>query len=115
NYFRLYEKLGGMTGTALTEAAEFMDIYNLDVLDIPTNVPVARKDADDEVYRTEDEKHRAIVVQIGACHLRGQPVLVGTASIEKSEVIDAKLNDKAFIRDPGKDLIARAEATEKDG
>jgi preprotein translocase subunit SecA len=115
NYFRLYEKLGGMTGTALTEAAEFMDIYELDVLDIPTNVPVARKDADDEVYRTEDEKHRAIIVQIAACHRRNQPVLVGTASIEKSEVIDAKLSDKNYIRDTGKQLLARAEAVEKSG
>ena len=114
NYFRLYEKLGGMTGTALTEAAEFMDIYELDVLDIPTNVAVARKDADDEVYRTEDEKHRAIVVQIANCHRRGQPVLVGTASIEKSETIDSKLSDKAYIRDTGKELIARAENVEKD-
>jgi len=114
NYFRLYEKLGGMTGTALTEAAEFMDIYELDVLDIPTNVPVARKDADDEVYRTEDEKHRAIVVQIASCHRRGQPVLVGTASIEKSETIDRKLSDKAYIQSTGKELIARAEAVEKD-
>ncbi|MBV9548545.1 MAG: preprotein translocase subunit SecA [Alphaproteobacteria bacterium] len=115
NYFRLYEKLAGMTGTAMTEAAEFMDIYNLDVLDIPTNVPVARKDADDEVYRTEDEKHRAIIAQIASCHRRGQPVLVGTASIEKSEVIDQKLNDKAYIRETATDLITRADAVEKDG
>jgi preprotein translocase subunit SecA len=114
NYFRLYEKLGGMTGTAMTEAAEFMDIYELDVLDIPTNVPVARKDADDEVYRTEDEKHRAIVVQIASCHRRGQPVLVGTASIEKSEVIDQKLSDKAYIRETAAQLIARAEKIEKE-
>jgi len=114
NYFRLYEKLCGMTGTALTEAAEFMDIYELDVLDIPTNLPVARKDADDEVYRTEDEKHRAIIVQIASCHRRGQPVLVGTASIEKSELVDRKLADKAYIRDTGKELIARADAVEKD-
>ncbi len=114
NYFRLYEKLAGMTGTAMTEAAEFMDIYNLDVLDIPTNVPVARKDADDEVYRTEDEKHRAIIVQIASCHRRGQPVLVGTASIEKSEVIDQKLSDKTYIRDTGRELIGRAEKVEKD-
>jgi preprotein translocase subunit SecA len=114
NYFRLYEKLAGMTGTALTEASEFMDIYKLDVLDIPTNVPVARRDADDEVYRTEDEKHRAIIVQIANCHRRGQPVLVGTASIEKSEVIDRKLSDKAYIQATGKELTGRAEAVEKD-
>ncbi len=85
NYFRLYDKLAGMTGTAMTEAAEFMDIYKLDVLEIPTNVPVARKDADDEVYRTVDEKHDAIITLILECRDRGQPVLVGTTSIEKSE------------------------------
>ena len=85
NYFRLYDKLAGMTGTAMTEAAEFMDIYKLDVLEIPTNVPVARKDADDEVYRTADEKNDAIIKLILECRERGQPVLVGTTSIEKSE------------------------------
>jgi preprotein translocase subunit SecA len=85
NYFRLYDKLAGMTGTALTEAAEFMDIYNLDVLDIPTNLPVARLDHDDEVYRTVEEKNDAIVELIKDCHKRGQPILVGTTSIEKSE------------------------------
>jgi preprotein translocase subunit SecA len=85
NYFRLYEKLAGMTGTAMTEAAEFMDIYKLEVLEIPTNVPVARKDADDEVYRTADEKNEAIIKLIMECRERGQPVLVGTTSIEKSE------------------------------
>src|SRR6185295_17827076 len=85
NYFRLYEKLAGMTGTALTEAAEFMDIYKLDVLEIPTNLPVARKDQDDEVYRTADEKNEAIIKLILECRDRSQPVLVGTTSIEKSE------------------------------
>src|SRR3569623_2096195 len=85
NYFRLYEKLAGMTGTAMTEAAEFMDIYKLDVRDIPTNVPVARKDYDDEVYRTADEKNDAIVKLVEACRAKGQPTLVGTTSIEKSE------------------------------
>jgi len=85
NYFRLYEKLAGMTGTAMTEAAEFMDIYKLDVLEIPTNVAVARKDADDEVYRTADEKNEAIIKLIMECRSKGQPVLVGTTSIEKSE------------------------------
>src|SRR6185369_1526275 len=85
NYFRLYGKLAGMTGTAMTEAAEFMDIYKLDVLEIPTNVPVARKDADDEVYRTVGEKYDAIITLILECRERGQPVLVGTTSIEKSE------------------------------
>src|SRR5689334_20632191 len=85
NYFRLYDKLAGMTGTAMTEAAEFMDIYKLDVLEIPTNLPVARKDYDDEVYRTVGEKYDAIITLILECRDRGQPVLVGTTSIEKSE------------------------------
>ncbi len=85
NYFRLYKKLAGMTGTAFTEAAEFMDIYKLDVLEIPTNVPVNRPDYDDEVYRTADEKNEAIITLIKDCNERGQPVLVGTTSIEKSE------------------------------
>ena len=85
NYFRLYGKLAGMTGTALTEAAEFMDIYKLDVRDIPTNVPVKRIDYDDEVYRTADEKNNAIVKLVEECTARQQPILVGTTSIEKSE------------------------------
>ncbi|HEY5238347.1 MAG TPA: preprotein translocase subunit SecA [Rhizomicrobium sp.] len=85
NYFRLYDKLAGMTGTALTEAAEFMDIYKLDVADIPTNLPVKRIDADDEVYRTTEEKNDAIIALIEDCQKRGQPMLVGTTSIEKSE------------------------------
>ncbi|HUO89623.1 MAG TPA: preprotein translocase subunit SecA [Rhizomicrobium sp.] len=85
NYFRLYDKLAGMTGTALTEAAEFMDIYNLDVMEVPTNLPVRRTDADDEVYRTAEEKNEAIIKLIEECRKRGQPVLVGTTSIEKSE------------------------------
>ena len=85
NYFRLYDKLAGMTGTAMTEAAEFMDIYNLDVLEVPTNMPVKRIDADDEVYRTLEEKNDAIIKLIEDCQNRGQPILVGTTSIEKSE------------------------------
>ncbi len=85
NYFRLYDKLAGMTGTALTEAAEFMDIYKLDVLEVPTNLPVKRADADDEVYRTLEEKNDAIIKLIEECQKRGQPILVGTTSIEKSE------------------------------
>ncbi|HZR61009.1 MAG TPA: preprotein translocase subunit SecA [Xanthobacteraceae bacterium] len=85
NYFRMYEKLGGMTGTAMTEADEFMDIYNLDVLEIPTNMPMIRLDDDDEVYRTTKEKYKAILTLIEDCKTRGQPVLVGTTSIEKSE------------------------------
>src|SRR5271154_4851577 len=85
NYFRMYEKLAGMTGTALTEADEFQDIYNLEVLEIPTNMPMVRIDDDDEVYRTSAEKFRAILALIEECRTRGQPVLVGTTSIEKSE------------------------------
>src|SRR6202045_406480 len=85
NYFRMYEKLAGMTGTALTEADEFLDIYNLEVLEVPTNMPMIRLDDDDEVYRTATEKYRAILTLIDDCRTRGQPVLVGTTSIEKSE------------------------------
>ncbi len=91
NYFRLYEKLAGMTGTAATEADEFMDIYKLDVMEIPTNVPVARADEDDEIYRTAEEKYAAIIELIKDCRKRGQPVLVGTTSIEKSEFLASKL------------------------
>src|ERR1044072_3344149 len=85
NYFRMYEKLAGMTGTALTEAEEFMDIYGLEVIEVPTNMPLARIDDDDEVYRTATEKYRAIITLVEDCKKRGQPVLVGTTSIEKSE------------------------------
>ncbi len=92
NYFRMYKKLAGMTGTALTEADEFHDIYGLEVIDIPTNVPVARKDEDDEVYRTAKEKYAAISDTIRGARERGQPVLVGTTSIEKSEELSALFN-----------------------
>jgi preprotein translocase subunit SecA len=91
NYFRLYKKLSGMTGTAATEEAEFMDIYKMTVAEIPTNRPIARVDDDDEVYRTAREKNAAIIVQIEDCIRRGQPVLVGTVSIEKSEVLSELL------------------------
>ena len=91
NYFRLYSKLAGMTGTASTEASEFMDIYELDVVEIPTNVAVARVDDDDEIYRTVEEKIEAIIETIKDCVKRGQPVLVGTVSIEKSESLAAIL------------------------
>ncbi|MFO0437620.1 MAG: preprotein translocase subunit SecA, partial [Phenylobacterium sp.] len=96
NYFRLYRKLSGMTGTAATEAQEFADIYKMDVMEIPTNRPVARIDDDDEVYRTEDEKNRAILRQIEDCYTRGQPILVGTVSIEKSEALSTLLHAYAF-------------------
>jgi preprotein translocase subunit SecA len=94
NYFRLYEKLAGMTGTAMTEAAEFMDIYKLDVLEVPTNVAVARADYDDEVYRSADEKNDAIIKLIEVCREKGQPVLVGTTSIEKSEHLSELLKKR---------------------
>ncbi|SHG83734.1 preprotein translocase subunit SecA [Kaistia soli DSM 19436] len=87
NYFRMYDKLAGMTGTAQTEASEFLDIYGLDVVEIPTNVPVSRIDDDDEVYRSAAEKYKAIIRVIRDCSERGQPVLVGTTSIEKSELL----------------------------
>lgn len=92
NYFRLYEKLSGMTGTAATEAQEFGDIYKMDVLEVPTNRPIQRKDYDDEVYRTHAEKNQAIARQIAECHLAGQPILVGTVSIERSEQLSDLLS-----------------------
>ena len=91
NFFRLYSKLSGMTGTALTEQEEFATIYHLDVVEIPTNRPIARKDHTDIVYKTEAGKFRAIVRQVKACHEKGQPVLVGTISIEKSEILSKLL------------------------
>ena len=96
NFFRLYEKLSGMTGTALTEEEEFGAIYRLDVVEIPTNRPVARQDHPDTVYKTEAGKFRAIIKQVEACHAKGQPVLVGTVSIEKSEIL-SKLLKKTGI------------------
>ena len=91
NFFRLYDKLSGMTGTALTEQEEFEAIYNLDVVEIPTNRPVIRIDHPDVVYKTEAGKFRAIVEQVKQCHAKGQPVLVGTISIEKSELLSKML------------------------
>jgi len=94
NYFRMYDKLSGMTGTALTEADEFLDIYGLDVIEVPTNRPIARKDEDDEVYRSAREKYDAIVIELEDCARRSQPVLVGTVSIEKSETLSEFLKKK---------------------
>jgi preprotein translocase subunit SecA len=94
NYFRLYPKLAGMTGTAATEAAEFQEIYKLEVIAAPTHMEMIREDFDDEVYRTAEEKYDAVVDTIADCHQRGQPVLVGTTSIEKSEVLDELLKKK---------------------
>jgi preprotein translocase subunit SecA len=94
NYFRLYKKLSGMTGTALTEAEEFFDIYKLNVVSVPTNKPMVRKDINDQIFRTEKEKYLAITNKILECKKRGQPVLVGTTSIEKSEKISKNLENK---------------------
>jgi preprotein translocase subunit SecA len=96
NYFRMYEKLAGMTGTAATEADELFDIYKLEVVEIPTNMPVARLDEDDEVYRTQKEKYAAILSEIERANARLQPVLVGTASIEKSEVLAEYLKKNGY-------------------
>ena len=99
NYFRLYTKLSGMTGTAATEAQEFSDIYKMEVSEIPTNRPVSRIDIDDEVYRTEREKNDAILKQIEDCYKRGQPILVGTVSIEKSETLASLLSKHRYEQD----------------
>ena len=99
NYFRLYNKLSGMTGTAATEAQEFLDIYKMDVVEIPTNRPVTRIDDDDEVYRTADEKYQAIIKVIEDCYVRSQPILVGTVSIEKSEHLSELLKAHKFELD----------------
>ena len=96
NYFRMYDKLAGMTGTAQTEATEFSQIYGLDVISIPTNVPVERIDRNDLIYNTEEEKIEAVIEKVKTLHAKGQPVLIGTASIEKSELIHAAL-EKARI------------------
>ena len=96
NYFRMYGKLAGMTGTALTEADEFLDIYGLEVLEVPTNMPLARDDQDDEVYRTNVEKYRAIITLLEESKIKGQPVLVGTTSIEKSEQLAEMLRKEGW-------------------
>ncbi|MBQ9082070.1 MAG: preprotein translocase subunit SecA [Clostridia bacterium] len=96
NYFRLYEKLSGMTGTAMTEEQEFREIYNLDVIEIPTNRPMIRKDNPDIIYTTERGKYNAVIDQIIECHAKGQPVLVGTISIEKSELLSAMLKRRGI-------------------
>ncbi len=97
NYFRLYQKLSGMTGTAITEAEEFFDIYKLPVVSIPTNKKMLRRDFNDQIFRTEKEKYNAITKKIIECNKKGQPVLVGTTSIEKSEKISSYLNSKKIV------------------
>ena len=109
NYFRLYDKLAGMTGTALTEAGEFSEIYKLEVASIPTNVEVQRADHDDEVYRTTEERDDAVIELIADCRERGQPVLVGTVTIEKSEALSAVLKKRKI---PHNVLNARFHAEE---
>ena len=96
NYFRMYEKLSGMTGTALTEDNEFREIYSLDVVEIPTNMPMIRKDHPDAVYKSMEAKYRAIVEKVKECHEKGQPVLVGTVSIDKSEELSRRLKNEGI-------------------
>ncbi|MCX2725202.1 preprotein translocase subunit SecA [Roseibium salinum] len=114
NYFRMYEKLAGMTGTAQTEADEFADIYRLEVVEVPTNLPVKRTDEDDEVYRTFQEKFNAIVQLIDDCKERGQPVLVGTTSIEKSELLAELLKKHGYKQIDLSDPAAFAAAQKKE-
>ena len=109
NYFRMYDKLSGMTGTALTEAGEFSEIYKLDVTSIPTNVGVQRLDHDDEVYRTSEERDQAVIDLIADCRERGQPILVGTVTIDKSEALSAQLKK---LKVPHQVLNARFHAEE---
>ena len=99
NYFRLYKKLSGMTGTAMTESTEFEQIYKLDVVEVPTNKPMIRQDMPDVVYKTEAGKFRAVIQQIEECHARNQPVLVGTISIEKSELLSGMLKKKGIAHE----------------
>ncbi len=96
NYFRLYDKLSGMTGTAMTEADEFMEIYGLGVVEVPTNRPIARVDEDDQVYRTAKEKYEAMIAETKVAHAKGQPVLLGTTSIEKSELLSQMLQKEGI-------------------
>ncbi|MBV9167206.1 MAG: preprotein translocase subunit SecA [Solirubrobacterales bacterium] len=112
NYFRMYDKLAGMTGTALTEATEFMKIYELPVVEVPTNMPMIRRDFNDQVYKTKDGKWAAVLKDIEARHERGQPVLVGTISVEVSELLSARLNKKGIKHTV---LNAKPEHAEREG
>ncbi|WP_333895548.1 preprotein translocase subunit SecA [Brevundimonas aurantiaca] len=114
NYFRLYQKLSGMTGTAATEAQEFGDIYKMEVLEVPTNRPIQRKDYDDEVYRTHAEKSQAIARQIAQCHLAGQPILVGTVSIERSEQLSELLRTYEYKVEVSRKLKPQYEGKAKE-
>jgi preprotein translocase subunit SecA len=112
NYFRRYDKLGGMTGTALTEATEFMKIYDLQVVEIPTNRPMVRKDQNDQIYKTKDGKWKAVVAEIEARHEKDQPVLVGTISVEVSELLSAQLDERGIAHEV---LNAKPEHAEREG
>jgi len=112
NYFRLYDKLAGMTGTALTEATEFMKIYDLHVIEIPTNMPMARADRNDQIYKTKDGKWNAVINEIQARHEKGQPVLVGTISVEVSELLSGNLRERGI---PHSVLNAKPEHAEREG
>jgi preprotein translocase subunit SecA len=114
NYFRLYDKLGGMTGTALTEEEEFSQIYGLGVVEVPTNRPISRIDDHDAIYRTSKEKYKAVVEEIAKAQSKGQPILVGTTSIDKSELLSSMLQDKALLKEIEDSLRARAEDAKKD-
>ncbi|MBE9476277.1 MAG: SEC-C domain-containing protein, partial [Proteobacteria bacterium] len=114
NYFRLYEKLAGMTGTALTEAEEFAEIYGLGVVEIPTNKPILRLDEHDAIYRTAVEKYQAVIAEIALSHIKGQPVLVGTTSIEKSEMLSDLLKNKEYLNGVSAGIRKRAEGLKKD-
>lgn len=109
NYFRMYPKLSGMTGTAMTEAGEFRDIYSLEVIDIPTNVKVIRIDAQDEIYRTAAEKRRAVFFEIVKTYRKGQPSLVGTVSIEQSEYLSRILSDQEYVKSSADATLAKAQ------
>src|SRR3954453_20260937 len=112
NYFRMYDKLAGMTGTAITEATEFMKIYKVGVVEIPTNRPMVRKDQNDQIYKTKEGKWQAVAKEIRACHDKGQPVLVGTISVEVSELLSARLRK---IGVPHTVLNAKPEYAEREG
>ena len=112
NYFRMYDKLAGMSGTALTEATEFMKIYKVGVVEIPTNMPMVRKDQNDQIYKTKEGKWRAVAREIQARHDKGQPVLVGTISVEVSELLSARLRKMGV---PHTVLNAKPEHAEREG
>ncbi len=114
NYFRLYDKLAGMTGTAQTEAVEFMEIYGLGVVEIPTNQPIVRIDENDAIYRTAKEKFEAVVEEIARAHAKGQPILVGTTSIDKSEYLSELLKDKPLLKRIAENLRKRAGEMKKE-